>query len=150
MASQPGPSRSPTVTSSVEISSYVRGVHAYKDIWEPREEEVLLLKREPDNVEDRFAVAVIKSEQIVGHVPKTLAPVVSQFSKRDCNKGMVRITGKRVNRGGGFSLEVPCIFRLYGPDAHLARLKKLVDAAGGTASDVVEEEPETRSQPDRF
>ena len=150
MASQPGPSRSPTVTSSVEFSSYVRGVHAYKDIWEPREGEVLLLKREPDNVEDRFAVAVIKSEQIVGHVPKTLAPVVSQFLKRDCNKGMVRITGKRVNRGGGFGLEVPCIFRLYGPDAYLARLKKLVDAAGGTVSDVVEEEPETRSQPDRF
>ena len=148
MASQPGPSRSPT--SSVEISSYVRGVHAYKDIWEPREGEVLLLKREPDNIEDRFAVAVIKSEQIVGHVPKTLAPVISQFLKRDCNKGMVRITGKRINRGGGFGLEAPCIFRLYGPDAYLARLKKLVDAAGGTASDVVEEEPETRSQPDRF
>ena len=74
-------------------------------IWEPREGEVLLHKREPDNVEDRFAVAVIKSEQIVGHVPKTLAPVVSQFLKRDCNKGMVRITGKRVSRVGGFGLE---------------------------------------------
>ena len=129
MASQPGPSRSPTVTSSVEISSYVRGVHAYKDIWEPREGEVLLLKCEPDNVEDRFAVAVIKSEQIVGHVPKTLAPVV--IKERGCKKGTVRITGKRVNRGGGFGLEAPCIFRLYGPDAYLARLKKLVDALEG-------------------
>ena len=108
----------------------------------------MLLKCEPDNVEDNFAVAVIKSEQIVGHVPKTLAPVV--IKERDCNKGMVRITGKRVNRGGGFGLEAPCIFQLYGPDAYLARLKKLVDTAGGTASDVVEEEPETRSQPDKF
>ena len=41
-------------------------------IWEPREGEVLLLKREPDNIEDKFAVAVIKREQIVGHVPKAL------------------------------------------------------------------------------
>lgn len=79
MARQPGPSRSPT--SSVEISSYVRGIHAYKDIWEPREGEVLLLKRKPDNIEDKFAVAVIKSEQIVGHVPKALAPVISHFLK---------------------------------------------------------------------
>ena len=62
---------------------------------------------------------LIKSEQIVGHVPKTLAPVISQFLKRECNKGMVRITGKRI--GGGFGLEAPCIFRLYGPDAYLAR-----------------------------
>ena len=72
----------------------------------------MLLKREPDNIEDRFAVAVIKSEQIVGHVPKTLAPVISQFLKRDCNKGMVRITGKRINRGSGFGLEAPCMFRI--------------------------------------
>ena len=51
-------------------------------IWEPREGEVLLLKREPDNIEDKFAVAVIKSEQIVGHVPKALAPVISHFFKK--------------------------------------------------------------------
>ena len=79
MASQPGPSSS--ATSTVEIGSFVRGVHAYKDIWEPREEEVLLLKREPDNVEDKFAVAVMKSGAVVGHVPKTLAPIISQFLK---------------------------------------------------------------------
>ena len=70
MVSQPGPSHSPT--SSVEISSYVRGIHAYKDIWESREGEVLLLKREPDNIEDKFAVAVIRGNKIVGHVPKAL------------------------------------------------------------------------------
>ena len=71
MASQPGPSTSTTATSSVEIDSFVRGVHAYKDIWELREGEVLVLKREPDNIEDKFAVAVMKSGAVVGHVPKT-------------------------------------------------------------------------------
>ena len=79
MANQPGPSSS--VTSTVEISSYARGVHAYKDFWEPREEEVLLLRREPDSIKDRFAVAVIKSGTSVGHVPKTLVSVISQFLK---------------------------------------------------------------------
>ena len=53
---------------------------------------MLLLKREPENVEDKFAVAVIKSGTVVGHVPKSLAPVISQFLKRDCNKGVVNIT----------------------------------------------------------
>ena len=107
---------------------------------------MLLLKREPENVEDKFAVAVIKSGTVVGHVPKTLVPVISQFLKRDCNKGVVNITGKQINRGSGFSLEAPCIFRLYGPEGYLRRLKELVNAAGGGASDVIEEDPETRSQ----
>ena len=145
MASQPGPSSS--ATNKVDISSYVRGVHVYLDIWEPREGEVLLLKREPDNIEDKFAVAVMKSEAVVGHVPKTLAPIISQFLKRDCNKGVVHITGKRINRGGGFGLEAPCIFCLYGPEAYPKRLKEVIDAAGGTASDETEENPETKSQP---
>ena len=59
------------------------------------------------NVEDKFAVAVMKSGAVVRHVPKTLAPVISQFLKQDCNKGVVYITGKRINRGGGFGLEAP-------------------------------------------
>ena len=107
---------------------------------------MLLLKREPENTEDKFAVAVIKSGTVVGHVPKTLASVISQFLKRDCNKRVVNITGTRINRGGGFGLEAPCIFWLYGPEAYLRRLKEIVDAAGGAASDVIEEDPETRSQ----
>lgn len=61
---------------------------------------MLLLKRKPDNIEDKFAVAVIKSGTVVGDIPKTLAPVISQFLKRDCNKGVVCITGKR----GGYGL----------------------------------------------
>ena len=107
---------------------------------------MLLLKREPENTEDKFAVAVIKSGTVVGHVPKTLVPVISQFLKQDCNKEVVNITGTRINRGGGFGLEPPCIFRLYGPEAYLRHLKEIVDAAGGAASDVIEEDPETSTQ----
>ena len=57
------------------------------------------------------------------------------------NKGVVNITGTRINRGGGFGL-----FRLYGPEACLRCLRETIDAAGGAASDVIEEDPETRSQ----
>ena len=132
----------------VQIISYVRGVHTYKHIWEPKEGQVLLLKREQDNTEDKFAVAVVKSGAVVGHVPKKLAPVISQFWKRDCNKGVARITGKRINRGGGYGLQAPFKFCLYGPEPYLRCLKDVVDAAGEAVSEITMEDPGTRSQPD--
>ena len=109
---------------------------------------MLLLKREQDNREDKFAVAVVKSGAVVGHVPKKLAPVVSQFLKRDCNTGVAHITGKRINRGGGYGLKAPCKFCLYGPEPYLRRLKDVVDAAGEAVSEITPGDPETRSQPD--
>ena len=98
----------------VEHSSFVRGVHAYKDLWEPRIGEVLQLQREPDNCQDKLAVAVLKSGRVVGHVQKNLAPIFSPFLKHCCNKAVVKITGNRLNRGAGHGLEAPCVYRLYG------------------------------------
>ena len=43
-----------------EFDSYIRGYHAYIDIWSPVVGEILLLKREPDNLVDASAVAVWK------------------------------------------------------------------------------------------
>ena len=79
MPSEPEPSSSGT--TAIEIASFVRGVHAYKDIWEPREGEVLLPKCEPENLQDKFAVAVMRSGTVVGHVPKNLVPVFFSFLK---------------------------------------------------------------------
>ena len=45
-----------------EFDSYIRGYNAYKDIWSPVVGEILLLKREPDNLVDASAVAVWKEE----------------------------------------------------------------------------------------
>ena len=135
-------------TSMVQIVSYVHSVHTYKHICEPKEGQVLPLKHEQDNTEDKFVVVVVKSGAVVGHVPKKIAPVVSQFLNRDCNKGVARITGKRINRGGGYGLEAPCKFCLYGPEPYLRRLRDVVDAAGEAVSEITTGDPETRSQPD--
>ena len=43
--------------------------------------------------------------QLVGHVPYSLAPIISLFMKRDVNKALV---GEKVNRGVGYRLEIPC------------------------------------------
>ena len=105
MASQPGSSSS--ATSTIEIKSFVWCVYAYKDIWELREGEVLLLKHEPDNVQDKLAFAMMRSRVVAWHVPKMLAPVLSHLLERRCNKGIVLITGKGMNRGGDHGLEAP-------------------------------------------
>ena len=85
-----------------EFDSYIRGYHAYRDVWSPVVGEILLLKREPDNLVDTSAVAVWKEDKFVGHVPYNIASVISQFLRRDCNKGFVQMTGNKVNRGAGY------------------------------------------------
>ena len=111
----------------LEINSYIRGYHAYMDIWEPTIGETLLAKMEPSNIKDRKAVAVIKDGETVGHVPLNLASKLFQFLRRDINKAFVEVTGAKVNRGAGYGLEIPCIYRLYGPSIYINRMKELVD-----------------------
>ena len=53
-----------------------------------------------------------------------MVPVVSAFLRRGINKGLVEVTGVKANRGGGYGLEVPCIYHFYGS---IDKLKKLVD-----------------------
>ncbi len=53
-------STSSTRLADIEVNSFVRGYHAYKEGWTPFIGEELVLRREPDNVKDRSAVAVEK------------------------------------------------------------------------------------------
>ena len=41
--------------------------------------EMLLLRREPDNIKDKSAVAVMKETDIVGHVPYNISSMLSHF-----------------------------------------------------------------------
>ena len=49
------------------------------------------------------------------------------------NKGLVEITGEKVNRGAGMGLELPCIYRLYGPRRYLDRLVVMLGDAAAPA-----------------
>ena len=101
----------------------MRGYHSYLDTWEPQVGEVLALEREPQNIANQFAVSVIRSGCIVGHVPFNLAPLFSHFLKRSFNKGIAEI---KVNCGGGYGLEVPCIHRLYEPKTYVERARTML------------------------
>ena len=51
------------------LESIVCGHHIYKTVWTPRLGETLIVQREPGNIHDKYAVSVVKSEDIVGHAP---------------------------------------------------------------------------------
>ena len=51
--------------------------------------------------------------KVVGHVPKLMAIWLAKFLKRATNIGKVVIKGKRVNRGSGYGLEIPCEYQLW-------------------------------------
>ena len=83
------------------------------------------LKREPDNCTDKCAVAIIKDDTVVGHVPYNLALIFSHFLKREFNKVTVEVTGNQVNRGTGYGLEMPCKYRLYGPKPYTDKIDEM-------------------------
>ena len=57
----------------LKISSCIRGFHVYKDWWTPTRGEILPLQPEPENAEDKNAVAVLKESRVIGHIPFHLA-----------------------------------------------------------------------------
>ena len=89
--------------------------------------QTLLLRREPTNPKDKNAVALYEDDSVVGHVPYNLAPYLSRFLARDVNKAFAEVTGEKVNRGAGYGLEIPCVYRLYGPKIYVDKMKQIKD-----------------------
>lgn len=95
------------------------------DIWHPYVGETLPLEREPSNPQDSFSVAVKQNGAVVGHIPFNLAPTVSAFLRRSTNSGVVEVTGTKVNRGGGYGIEIPCKYHFHGPKDYVEKLKAI-------------------------
>ena len=72
----------------------MRGYHVYKDTWATAVGEELPCQHENGNRADFFAVAVVRGEAIVGHVPKRISSVCSLYLRWD---GLIvcRVTGSR-------------------------------------------------------
>lgn len=70
--------------TEIEVPSWIRGYHAYKDSWEIEIGEILELQHEPNNLQDKNAIAVIRSGQVVGHIPRALTSTkrCSSFSNK--------------------------------------------------------------------
>ena len=98
------------------------------DVWTPSIGETLLLRREPENPNDKSAVAVVNDGEVVGHIPYNMSNIVSQFLRRDYNKAFTEVTGDKVNRGAGYGLEIPCIYKFYGPEPYVKKLREVLQA----------------------
>ena len=97
--------------------SFVREYHAYMDIWKPKVgDENFCLKSENENEHNKFALAIVSGKWRVGHVPKNLSKPFHQFMKiPNCTIGS-KVTGKRVNRGTSYVLEIPVQYRFTGAE----------------------------------
>lgn len=98
-----------------EFESFIMGYHVYKTIWTPFEGEELTAIMEPQNIEDKFAVAITREEHgsPVGHLPKgrsgRFAKTIFYFLRaNDLNTCTLVVTGKVVNEGDGKGMKVPC------------------------------------------
>ena len=55
----------------------VRGYHVYQTIWDAVVGETLECRRQPLNEHNRYAVAVIKDDVIIGHLPRKVSRLCS-------------------------------------------------------------------------
>ena len=89
----------------------MRGHHIYQEEWEAAISEELQCEREKKNAKDPYsAVAVVRDNVIVGHLPRKISRTSALFIKR---KGKIRckVVGTRryfvdLPQGG---LEIPCL-----------------------------------------
>lgn len=96
-------------TAGFEATELLSCVRGYCKIWTPYINNTLVCRRELGNLEDPYAVAVVKDDDIVvGHIPRKISMMCSMFLK----KGQIicTVTGKRqyladLPQGG---MEIPC------------------------------------------
>ena len=113
-------------TDVYSFESAARGYHFYRSVWNARIGEQLQATQDDDNTEDRFAVALTKNNQTVGHVPREQSRILWYFLSHG-GKLTAEVTGRRKRsplvQGG---LEIPCTFTVEGPLRLVQRVRELV------------------------
>ena len=93
-------------------------------VWTPHVGEILHTRKEAVNHHDRFAVAVLKEDRIVGHIPREVSKTAWYFLEHG---GEIRceITSRRRRSDIGKGLEVPCTYTFEGKPKMIKKLIKL-------------------------
>ena len=100
----------------------MRGYHVYQTIWDAVVGETLECRRQPLNEHNRYAVAVIKDDVIIGHLPRKVSRLCS------LEVDALYITGRKhysadLPQGG---LEVPCLLLFRAPSKEIQKLKSFM------------------------
>ena len=105
------------------------GYHVYKVVWKPTIGEKLKADQELGNEADKFAVKVVKNNEIASHLPREYSRTLWYFIARG-GKICVEVTGCRHHciqlRGG---MEIPCrlVFSCSNK-VKINRLKELLES----------------------
>ena len=91
--------------------------------------ETLTSSRETTNLHDLFAVKVLKTDEIVGHLPKRISSTCSVFIRKGgiitCTVNGERRYSRDLTQGG---LEIPCLLTFEVNDESLiSKIKKMLD-----------------------
>ena len=129
MKARSGSVQRETITETLFLSSYIRGYHEYKDLWTPHLGQSLATKVETTNPLDKFAVAVLLDDDVVGHLLKgrlgRYAKTISYFLQADSrNFCTVVVTGQAINLGDKKGMQVPCNLCFSGARSFLERLQR--------------------------
>ena len=117
------------LTTCLELETYIKGHHVYKEVWTPELGEQLNVRMEPDNRVDKFAVCVEKDQAVVGHLKKgnsvKFAKTIFYFLRSDTYSSCyVTVSGKRCNLKDGEWLQVPCKMIIMGQKKYANILKR--------------------------
>ena len=107
--------------------SCIRGHHVYQHEWTPVLGEDLQCQRESSNANDPYAIAVMKEDNVVGHVPRRISAACSLFIQKGgrilCTVQASRRYSADLPQGG---LEAPCSLRFSGADKIVTKLRRLL------------------------
>ena len=115
-----------TCLSFFNIDPFIRGHHDYQHIWTSAVGEEYGCAREIENKQDKNAIAVVHEERVVGHIPMAASKHVTMFLSLSGSYLEAEVTGTRVNRGGGYGLEVPCKYCLTGQEKAIDWIKNKI------------------------
>ena len=115
--------------TTLDLETFIKGHHVYKDIWTPKQGKQLGVSMEPDNQMDKFAVCVKIIEKIVGHLKKgtsgRFTKTIFYFLRSDAySSAWAKVTGKKCNLGDGERIQVPCKLSLSGQARFVSLLRK--------------------------
>ena len=110
---------SAVTTLCLNLESVVCGHHVYKHVWRPAIGEQLKLIQEECNEHDPRAVAIVKDEHVVGHMPRCIVKTVWFFLRYVQNNRT-----KKERKWIGSTLY---LYSLSGPDKLVRKLESVLD-----------------------
>ena len=133
---------------SFSFELVTRGYHVYKDTQESCIGEELVCKRERHNVYGPFAVAVLKADNVVGHIPRLFSAACYVFLGRPGSRILCTVIGHRKYSGdlpqGG--MEIPCRYIFHGEKSMITKLEVLLSENNNQLSATSEPQAKTSSK----